>query len=199
MSSFSTKIHPSWILVAVLAGAVWVHQSDARRPVEKAAPTVWVMVDLEKVFRELLAKEEAGGDLKKKVDELEGQRKELADKVDRLKEDLDLFPAGGDRYKKAENDLMIASIDYRAFVEYSKAKIDYENSLMMTRIYANITQSVAALAADRGYNAVLRDDTGEEIVEGTSEDTMKQISLRRILYRDALVDVTDELLEWINK
>jgi hypothetical protein len=54
------------------------------------------------------------------------------------------------------------------------------------------------MATSNGYDLVLVNDSLAEIPPGTEEELNRQISARRILFANPRIDLTDELIAYMN-
>jgi Skp family chaperone for outer membrane proteins len=164
-----------------------------------AHPAVIGSVDLEKVFNEIDRRAEAEAELEVLAEQFRQQREALRLDAEQAKMDLDMLVPGTDKYAEAEDVWTQAVLDYRASVEFSKAKLDAMRAKARTTIYQAIVDEAARFAAANGIDFVLADDSGIDLMEGTDLQVVQQMSLRRLVYANPSCDVTDDLIAWINQ
>jgi Skp family chaperone for outer membrane proteins len=198
MKQHSKRIN--WPAVALLASIVAMlgYQSWAMRSQEKLAPAVVVCVDLEKVFNGLTAKTNADAHLRKLGEEQIAESNKKAEAIKQMEADLADLAAGSARYRELQDQALLEAQKYRAYVEFSRAKIDAERSRTIKRIYGDIKKAADEMATSNGYDLVLVNDSLAEIPPGTEEEMNRQISARRILFANPRIDLTDELIAYMN-
>jgi Skp family chaperone for outer membrane proteins len=168
------------------------------RSQEKLAPAVVVCVDLEKVFNGLTAKTNADAHLRKLGEEQIAESNKKAEAIKQMEADLADLAAGSARYRELQDQALLEAQKYRAYVEFSRAKIDAERSRTIKRIYGDIKKAADEMATSNGYDLVLVNDSLAEIPPGTEEEMNRQISARRILFANPRIDLTDELIAYMN-
>jgi len=182
-------------LVAVSAVVAVAWNADASKAT--ATPTAIATVDLPRVLEALdesaaeIARSQAAGE--------EFQKELLARKdiLDGLAADLEDFVPGTPKYAEAERKLKKASIDVRAFMGLTDLREARTTQRAMLRIYNHIRESAAAIAEQEGYGMVLLDDSAIVIPENSS-DVLSEISSRRVLFASATLDISDQLIEYMN-
>ena len=182
-------------LVAVSAVVAVAWNADASKAT--ATPTAIATVDLPRVLEALdesaaeIARSQAAGE--------EFQKELLARKdiLDGLAADLEDFVPGTPKYAEAERKLKKASIDVRAFMGLTDLREARTTQRAMLRIYNHIRESAAAIAEQEGYGMVLLDDSAIVIPENSS-DELSEISSRRVLFASATLDISDQLIEYMN-
>jgi Skp family chaperone for outer membrane proteins len=198
MKQHSKRINwPAMALLASIA-AMLGYQSWAMRNQEKIAPAVVVCVDLEKVFNGLTAKTNADAHLRKLGEQQIAESNKKAEAIKQMEADLADLAAGSARYRELQDQALLEAQKYRAYVEFSRAKIDAERSRTIKRIYGDIKKAADEMATSNGYDLVLVNDSLAEIPPGTEEEMNRQISARRILFANPRIDLTDELIAYMN-
>jgi Skp family chaperone for outer membrane proteins len=127
------------------------------------------------------------------------EREALRQVAEQAKMDLEMLAPGTDKYEKAEDAWTQAVLDYRAAVEFSKAKLDAKRAEARKVIYDAIVVEAAKFAAANGVDYILADDSGIDLMEGTDLQVVQQMSLRRLVYANPSYDVTEDLIAWINQ
>jgi Skp family chaperone for outer membrane proteins len=185
-------------LFALIVVGLLAYQSTATRPVP-ARPTTIATVNLENVFNGLNARAEADAGLERLAEELKQQADELAREIDALKEDLELYPKNSDNYQTTLESFTLKSLEYQAFVEFSRRKIEVEKALTLKRIYRSIKTAARTLSEENGWDVVFVDDSVAEMQAGTEAEANRQISARRMLYTNPEIDITQALIDYMNQ
>ena len=193
------KPNVNWLVVAGLLGMVALvgFRSPASRPPVPGLVTV-ATVDLERVFSNLDEKDAADISLQDFADDLQKKSEVQSRAIELLEQNLDLFPAGGEKFQEATRQFLEATVKLRSFVEFSRGKIDFRKGATLNRLYTSITEAARLLAEREGYAVVLVDDSIVDLQSGTEADMIRQISARRMLYASPRVDITDALIIQMN-
>ena len=190
---------PATLVVVLIAAALLLGPAYAGWLGPPAQPAIIGSVDLEKVFNEIDRRAEAETELEELAEQFQQQREELRQIAEQKRMDMDLLAPGTDKYADAEDAWTLSVLDYRAAVEFSKAKLDAKRAEARTRIYQEIVDEAAKFAAANGVDYILADDSGIDLMEGTDLQVVQQMSLRRLVYANPSYDVTDDLIAWINQ
>jgi len=190
---------PATLIAVLIAAALLLGPADAGWLGTPAAPAIIGSVDLEKVFNEIDRRAEAETALEALAEQFQQKREELRQIAEQKRMDMDLLAPGTDKYADAEDVWTQAVLEYRASVEFSKAKLDAKRAEARTRIYQEIVNEAARFAEANGIDFIVADDSGIDLMEGTDLQIVQQMSLRRLVYANPANDVTFELISWINE
>lgn len=194
----TTKKLTAPVTIASLLGlivAICGYQSYAQRNPAGSASII-ATFDLERTFNTIDLKKAAFGELPKIQEKFQAETDTRRKELERMTEDLNLYVKGTPKYQEAEEKLALRSQQYRAYVEFTKIKIETEKGRALKRVYQDIRDAVAELAQKNNYALVLVDDSVSEIPMGTMEDLNRQISARRVFYTSS--DITDQLIAHMN-
>ena len=195
---------PTLLLMAVLI-ALLGYQSVANRTEADPAPQATTgsgkiaTFDLEKTFNSLDQKKAADATLLAVAETMNAEGEAEHKKIKLMEAELEDHLEGTPKFKELLEKYSQASYQYRALLEFDKAKIDRERAKTLKRIYVDIRNAVAVMAQERGYDIVFVDDSINEIPAAGEEETNRQISARRMVYTSASVDITQELIAHMNK
>lgn len=163
------------------------------------APSSIATVDLERLFSGLNERAEADTALQSMAVQLEAEGLAKRDAIESLNDTLDLYPVGSQKYDETMERLQLGVLDYEAFTEFGRRKLDVEKALSLKRIYLSIKECSQKMAESQGYDVVFVDDSIADLVGGTEAEIMRNISARRMLYTSDAIDVTDELTTLMNQ
>jgi len=183
------------VVLAALATTLFALNAAASRAA--LLPTVVGTVDLPAVLEKL---DEMAAEVERSRKAGEAFQVELAKRnseLEALEADLDDFVPGTDQYQEAEKAMTRASIDLRAFMGLADLKEARTKRRSILRIYRHIKESLSGLADQEGFDLVLMDDSAVPIPE-ESPDVLNDISGRRVLYARPTIDVTSQLIEYMN-
>ncbi len=185
--------HPLVTPAAVLVLAVLAALTIPHRP------PVLATVNLEKVFNDIHHRAEAEGELEKKSQEFRQKAETMRGDAELIRQDLDLLVPGTPQYIKTENDWKEAVVNYSAFVEFTKAKLDQLRANARREIYDYIMERADDFAVNNGIDMILSSDASFQIMEGTDLQIVQQLAMRRVVFGSDEFDVTDDLIKWINR
>ncbi|TVQ53361.1 MAG: hypothetical protein EA377_08105 [Phycisphaerales bacterium] len=187
------------VLIAVMFVSFAGYQTYALRGMESPKPTAVATVDLERLFNQLDEREAADRELQRLVENLQSDGDAMVREIERLEEELEMYDSTSRAYQETLNKLSLKGMEYRAFVEFTRRRIDVEKAVTLKRIYVSIKMAASEDAKERGYDIVFVDDSLGEIPPAGEQETTRQISARRMLYASSEIDLTDQLLERMNR
>jgi len=107
-------------------------------------------------------------------------------------------------YMALTEKLELATLNYMAWQQFTLDKVDLEKSLIMQDLYRQVKQAIGSLAQAEGYDLVIIDDSqGELQVMADAKvsreaQVQQQISLRKLLYASAAIDITEDVITRMN-
>ncbi len=198
LSIIAPAIAGSLVLV-VVAGLI-VTSSYAVRLAATPPPTAIIAtMDFERVFDEVDRRADAEFKLDKLDEELRDRMETFREMADRLKQDLAQLVPGTEQYQKTEKDYKQTVLDFRAMVEFRKAKLDAARARARVEIGQQIVKSAATYAAANGIAFIIANDSETGFTQGTDRQIVQQMLLQRIIYASPECDITDDLIAWINE
>ena len=166
-----------------------------------AAEQQIVFIDLDRVFNEFYKTKLADTQLKEQADEFNGERKSLVGDYEKLQKEFEGIrdeaqnTALSDDVRTEKRNLaeekLVELRDYesriRRFDDSRRKQLDDQSRRMRKRIVEEIQQTVKTYAQTQGYQAVV-DSSGQ---------SLNGVAL--ILYTDSKTDITDTILDQLNK
>jgi Skp family chaperone for outer membrane proteins len=181
------------ITVGILLGGLAAARLAPTRPAVVAA------VDLEKVFNSTNLHANSEARLKTLSDQFDAKLKELEAAMKDLQSELDVFQPGSPQALDLESRVQAAIGEYKAYDQYARLKIESEKAKTMRSTYEEIKKAAAELAQANSVDMVFIDDSIPDIDPSNSQQTIRQISARRLLYSNNDFDMSDELVTFLNK
>lgn len=180
-------------LVGVGAGGVTASMSFRAPP---TGPTI-AIVDLEAVINKLNEKTEQFGILaaahKAKTDELA----KLSDRVKAKETEIRAMAEGPSKERaKVEFREMVYRGEFEA--QFAGRQLDNQQGDVLRDLYLKIDEAATALAKRNGYHMVIVSDENVDIPKGSSEAVMRGMLLKRFMFVDKTMDITDELVTFMN-
>jgi Skp family chaperone for outer membrane proteins len=189
---------PVLVLLTVIAGMVGYSTSAQKSPAP-AAPSIVATVNIEAVFRGLTERSTADATLTQLAEELDARGMRDREQIELLKQDLDLYSPESKQYQDTAT--KVAQMGYRlqAYREFAVRKLEVEKTRTLRALYAKIKSSIGELSRRQGYDVVFVNDTVVELpTDVTEAETWRQISARRMLYTNPQLDITQQILEYMN-
>lgn len=180
-------------LVGVGAGGVTASLHFRAPP---SGPTIAV-VDLEAVINKLSEKTDKFNQLAKSHKDKSDELAKLSDRVKAKEAEIKAMPDGPAKER--------AKMDYREMVyrgefeaQFAGRQLDQMQGEVLRDLYLKIDEAATALARRNGYHMVIVSDEGVDIPKGNSESVMRGMLLKRFMYVDKAMDITDELVTFMN-
>lgn len=187
------------ILIVAAALAVLVaYQSFAFRQVTASRPAKVVWIDIERVFEGLSARAQADQELSALAESFDGTAQSMKQRVVTMEEELEILAPGSDAYKRAEEELLQKTFEYRGYMEFAKQKLELRKAQILGRIYGDIRAGAQAVSNQHGFDYVVVNDSLGTLSANTESEMNRQISARRILHATAEFDATELLIEHMN-
>lgn len=165
-----------------------------------AQPTSLATVNLEQVFQGLNLRLQADEQLVKVAGELDARSEELRGLIEDKNADLDLFPAGSTKHQQTLSEVARLSYQLQAHLDFAVQKLDFEKAITLRGIYSDIKVAVSQIAQERGIDVVVVDDSVVALPREANEtETMRQISARRLLFTNNGIDITNDVVAYMNK
>jgi Skp family chaperone for outer membrane proteins len=161
-------------------------------------PTVIGLINLEKMYSSLNEQNDAIKQLEAVRQELQTTKENLEKEAKDLEEEVALFAKGSAKQMETLEKLTVATVKLQAHVEFANAKMEFQESIQLKKLYLQIRAKGAKFAKLNGYDMILLDDSIGELPTGDAVETTRQISARRVIYADPVLDVTDRLVEFMN-
>ena len=181
-------------LIAVGAAVLLAANARPRMPAAVVAH-----VDLERVFNECVWLDDAESQLTQAAENYQKELDRLRTEVDLARQDIELLIPGTDQYKKAEKAYVHAAVGFQAYVEFSRGRLEKLRVSSRVAIYERIRKAAEAYAVANDVSYIITNDSAATLQEGNDVQVVQQLLLRRVIYATTEFDVTDPLIDWINK
>jgi Skp family chaperone for outer membrane proteins len=187
------------VLLLMVLGAILGHTTQANLAGAPVAPAIVATVDLERIFVNLEARGAADAALTKLADELDAAGQKQRDAIELLRQDLEFFPPASKKYQETSQEIAKLSFKLKAYLDFAVRKLDSAKSKSLRQLYADIKTAIEEEAKDKGYDLVVVDDSIVKLPADASEqETMRQISGRRLLYSTSQIDITEDVVARMN-
>lgn len=196
----SRIVRPALVLAGVVAltGLSWTGATAVARLNAAAPPAnpVIATIDLEAVVEELAERKDklasltsSLADAQKKVDNLVAELKSDQSKIEALT---------GTAKDVAVKELREKAIRAEFEKQYAQKLLIEMQGEMLRDLYLKISDATKRLAKKNGYSLVMTSDEKVEVPKGDPEAITRAIALKRMLYVDSGLDITNEVVAMMN-
>jgi len=192
----------AWILTVVFALAfpALLRGADAApaSDIPQRPPRIAV-VNLNSILNGIEEKKAALEELDKLRKEKTSSLSELEEQIQNMTKKLNLLEPSGDEYKSTQRKLIEINTDYKAKGEAAKAELINRQTDIIREFYFRIAAEVTAYAKEKDLDMVFTVQPAEEIERAGYRELQPVIALRKIIYYRGEFDVTDRIIERLNK
>jgi len=176
---------------------VFVRQSVGQ-PATAWPATRCAVIDIVRVFNEFQQTKDLNEILRQRGEELKAESENRRKALEQKKAELEAFPPGGEDYVKRYRELMRKQVEFNAWLQMMQAEIQREFRIWTKKTYGQILDAVTQLATERGIDIVLYIDQ-PQIEADTAAGMQEQIRRRKVVWASKAVDITDMILERLNR
>lgn len=188
-------LRKSFLALAVLLPALVV--SSASRAADPA-PTRIGVVNIVKLFNSLDAKMAGDAEIENLGKNLNAQRQELEDELNRLKQELTQYKVDSDIYKETSEKLLKKGMELQSFSQYMEQKILLETRIRTAALYRAMNNAIADYAKSQGFGLVLASDDPDLSQARTQAELLSKITIRKVIYAHDSLDITKAIVDKMN-
>jgi len=177
-----------------LSTIVAVTAQSARR----ARPTSVAVMDVEKVFNALDERTRIEADLKTRGERLQQEERERAEEIRKIQQDLEILVPGTSNYENKEGQLTQKAMELQVWRQFQNARLGRERAIQIENLYRKMTDSLARVAKDNGYDVVIFKEKGVDFPKDKPEQLLTVIQLRKVLWAADDLDISDQVITVMN-
>ncbi len=200
-SSLRTSNPVLLLMLGVLAAAVGYQA--AGQAGAKAPPTAVAVVKLDVLMSQLTERAAAEAELKVMADEITKELERRQAMLQAYGEQVEAAVDPAER-SRLEDEALLFAKQFQAWQAFKANEMDAERAIRFQALYASIKQAISTLAAAAGYDVVIVDDSSGAPQIDPNAQTPREVQIRnqilnrRVLYSDARVDITKQLVTRMN-
>lgn len=191
----------AYVLVTVVCltvGPAFLTHLRAQGPAGPSAPEARVAVcDMQIIFTEYVRAKDLLARLNEKRQALTAEDDQRSKAIDALQAELSGLKPGSAEYDARRAQAERQQIDRAVAIQFAESNLRREHRRLTMDMYTEITQVVAAVAQERGFNLVLYRD-GALVDTDETLELLAQIRSRKLLYSDNSLDITSDVLARLN-
>lgn len=165
---------------------------------EQTKPSRTAVVDMEYVFKNYKKFDEQRTALRGQVVEAEKQFQARLQELKALQQKFVALKAGSAEYKKQEIELAGKAADAEASRQVLRRDFARKEAALYREIYLEVTDAVQRYAKYYNYNLVMRFSRSTVGEFGEPQSTLKSMN-RQVVYYDTQDDISDAVLDFLNK
>lgn len=181
------------IIIAVLVAPAYALLTTA-----PARPAVIAFMDLQDVFNKIDMRLEAEKELQEIAASLDAQLKAKTEEVEMLRDNANSYEQESVKYMDAMRASLEAASRMNAFSEFMGYKLDAMMADQRIQVYDKITLEATKFAEQHGIDFIITSDAAIALIAGTDMQIKQQMTTRRIIYANDTLDITQDLIKWIN-
>lgn len=188
------------VLTAAIAvvSLAWLSGAAAQGLFE-AKPAVIGMVNIEKVWNEVNARQDMNAELQGAREELLRQKEERETQIKELQQDLEWLPEGGPEQRKKLEEVEQKSIELQGWIKYQQEKLSREEKIRYQGLYRDTLEAIAAVAEANNIDLVLYRERPPKFDRRlNTAQVLGLIGNRKMLYVREDLDITNEAITRMN-
>lgn len=163
----------------------------------KAAKTSVAVINVAELIAKCQKNQDFQAEIQKRQIRLQKEQKDRQNKINQLRQDLDLAGTAADR-QKMEREITKALYEFQAWSQIEQQNLLRDQRTFLIELYGEIDAGVATTAAREGYDMVVLDTPSPDFDTLNPEQLVQVIGNRRVLYRSEKVNLTAIVLEKLN-
>jgi Skp family chaperone for outer membrane proteins len=145
-------------------------------------------------YTRMQAEQDAG---LKKRDQLRLEQTGRTDEINRLNAKLQQHTPDSEAYKKTEDELRQKKADLETWTRVKTDELMSDETRIIREIYEDVDAASAEYGKKNGFALILKEDDLDLVKAGLAELKVK-VALRKILYFDPSLDITDAIVKVLN-
>lgn len=165
----------------------------------KATPSKVALIDMAEVFRQYVKFQNLRNDLQEKIKAKDGEIQVTVKKMQSLQQKLQgkEIAKGSEDYQNLEKQYVQLGSELEAARKQAQLELMREEAKNYHTVYLEVQQAVKAFSKHFGYTIVMRFNR-EELDSNDPQKVIQGLG-RQIVYHDAEDDITDGVIEFINR
>ncbi len=156
------------------------------------------VIDVVKAFNEYQRQKDLEAELQELKQKLQAEQEQRRGRIEAMQATLDAMDQDDPTYAEKMRELLAEQIELKNWMDLAQADMQREIGVWTARVYQEIIDASRKVAAARGYDVVLAHEPFRPA--GIDPEAVRQqIRLRTVVYATDGVDITDAVLEELNK
>ena len=202
MNRITRHLNVSTLGLMVAMGTVIGYAAGGQRAVAPDSVVIAV-VRIDALFDELQQRADALIALRKMELDVQDENRSRTEAITALQAELENVVAAM-RREELKDEIAIKQLQLRFWQQAASVEVEVEKALQLQNLYRSMRAATKALAEAEGYDMVIVDDAADDLPFETESrvspqvQVLQQIATRKILYRNAALDITMDLATRMN-
>lgn len=177
---------------------VWAGGAQAQTKESGVRPLKVGYVDLTRVLQEYPRQQEMEDQIKKLQDDLNRDGQVRMAEVNRMRQEIEQLAKGTPERLDLERKAQQAIMELRNAMQENQKLVDARLAEMLRSLYKDVTDEVASIGREEGYDFILKDQTINQ-ASATRRQLVFDISQRIVLYAKPEYDISDSVIKRLAK
>ena len=156
------------------------------------------IVNISKVFDGYKKTQDLDRDLRATIEQKQQVAEEKRNEITKLRDSITLLEIGTEERKKKEEDLQRKQVEFQSFMKVTSDSQMGRRKEATEKLYAEIVKVIADYCRDQKLDLVVKvDDT--PLTSESIDELLFKIKQRNIIYFSPKLDITDAVLNRLNK
>lgn len=187
------------VAVAIIAAAGMTGMFNLYGQGAAAKPVSVAVVDIQNVFNNLEERSALEARIQSRISELQQWEQEQKKQIQRLQNDLEIIGKDSPNWKKTQDKLRDAVIELQVKMKVAQQELEQEKAIQLERLYKKVLeQGIEPIAKQGGFDMVLLKDEMPNLRGANQQQIAAVIQVRKLLYADDALDVTDRVKQRMN-
>lgn len=187
----------AWVCaLVVVAGFTGVMYRATAQNSGSAGPIA--LVDLERVINNLDERTARENELRSFIQERRGVIDGKQKRLDQLEDELKLLPEGAAARQTKAEEVARQRMEIQFEQQILEQLLQVKRGDVFKGLFERVLDASKRLAQARGYLLVLSNDSGARLQPGTDQQLQIQMVSRRVLYGDASLDISNDIVQMLN-
>ncbi len=184
-------------VLAIVAAIVIQNSFAQNRPSVSAGVTKVAVCDIVEVFNNYERAKDLTSKLNERTKGIEGENQTRLKSLEAIKMELEGLNPGSPEHDQRLNELQRLSIERDAWLKFQETLARREHVRFTQQMYEEILGTIGEISREKGIQIVLYREKDFQQAANTAE-LLQQIQLRKVLYSDQSIDITETVLERLN-
>jgi Skp family chaperone for outer membrane proteins len=186
------------VIAALLIGGILLSGSIAQTTAPASGPAHVAVCDIVAVFNDYQRAKDLTNEFNQRREALKVENEKRVKQIESIQQELDSLDPSSKEYNDRQNEVQRLTIERKAWMEFQENLAMRDHHRLTKQMYEEITAKVGKVSKDMGYEIVLFRERGA-IQSDNTQDLLRQIASRKVLYADESVDITDSVLTRMNE
>jgi Skp family chaperone for outer membrane proteins len=191
----------AWAVLATLAcGLTWsALRAQTTRPATPARGGTVGVCNIFEVFREYDRAKENLEEMKQRDQQIEEETEKRRRQLEVMQDELRMLTEGSAAFESKFKDITRKRFEIEGFAKMQRALAQRDHMVLTDEMDKEISTAVRAVADRRGIDLVVTPDVTTGTEEGERVNPIARIGRRSVLWWSEQVDITDEVVGYLNE